>query len=68
MAEFPVATSPAPGIMGVDWEQRVDFDRLRNYRVARVREQLEQTDLGGILLFETSNIRYLTSTHIGYWA
>ena len=68
MAEFPVATSPAPGIMAVDWEQRVDFDRLRNYRVARVREQLEQTDLGGILLFETSNIRYLTSTHIGYWA
>jgi len=54
--------------MGVDWEQRVDFDRLRNYRVARVREQLEQTDLGGVLLFETSNIRYLTSTHIGYWA
>ncbi|MFB3048966.1 MAG: M24 family metallopeptidase [Acidimicrobiia bacterium] len=68
MAEFPVATSPAPGIMAVDWEQRVDFDRLRNYRLARVREQLEQTDLGGILLFETSNIRYLTSTHIGYWA
>jgi len=68
MAEFPVATSPAPGIMGVDWEQRVDFDRLRNYRLARVREQLEQTDLGGVLLFETSNIRYLTSTHIGYWA
>jgi Xaa-Pro dipeptidase len=33
-----------------------------------VREQLEQSDLGAILLFETSNIRYLTSTHIGYWA
>ena len=54
--------------MGVDWEQRVDFDRLRAWRVARVREQLEQSDLGAILLFETSNIRYLTSTHIGYWA
>ncbi len=68
MAEFPVATSPAPGVMGVDWEQRVDFERLRHWRVARVREQLEQSDLGAILLFETSNIRYLTSTHIGYWA
>ena len=54
--------------MGVDWEQRVDFERLRHWRVARVREQLEQSDLGAILLFETSNIRYLTSTHIGYWA
>ncbi len=68
MPEFPVATSPAPGIMNVDWEQRVDFDRLRQYRVARVREQLDQSDLGALLLFETSNIRYLTSTHIGYWA
>ncbi|GMQ85105.1 MAG: M24 family metallopeptidase [Acidimicrobiia bacterium] len=68
MAEFPVATSPAPGIMGVDWEQRVDFNRLRDWRVARVREQLDQSELGALLLFETSNIRYLTSTHIGYWA
>ncbi len=66
--EFPVATSPAPGLHGVDWENRVDFDRLRAYRLSRVREQLEVTDLGGVLLFETSNIRYATSTHIGYWA
>lgn len=54
--------------MAVDWEQRVDFDRLKSYRVARVREQLDASELGAILLFETSNIRYLTSTHIGYWA
>jgi Xaa-Pro aminopeptidase len=66
--EFPVATSPAPGLHGVDWENRVDFDRLRGYRLSRVRQQLEATDLGGVLLFETSNIRYATSTHIGYWA
>jgi len=54
--------------MAVDWEERVNFDRLRDYRVDRVRRQLENSDLGAILLFETSNIRYLTSTHIGYWA
>jgi Xaa-Pro aminopeptidase len=68
MDEFPVATSPAPGVMGVDWEMRVDFERLRQYRVARVRRQLEEFDLGAVLLFETSNIRYTTSTQIGYWA
>ena len=68
MDEFPVATSPAPGFMNVDWEQRVDFERLRAYRLQRVREQLEAFDLGALLLFETSNIRYATSTHIGYWA
>jgi Xaa-Pro dipeptidase len=67
-AEFPVATSPAPGLMAVDWEDRVDFRRLRDYRLARVREKLAESELGAVLLFETSNIRYTTATHIGYWA
>ena len=68
MSEFPVATSPAPGVMGVDWENRVDFERLRHYRLERVRMMLEEFDLGAVLLFETSNIRYATATQIGYWA
>jgi Xaa-Pro dipeptidase len=54
--------------MGVDWEVRVDFERLRQYRLGRVRQQLEESDLGAVLLFETSNIRYTTATQIGYWA
>jgi Xaa-Pro aminopeptidase len=66
--EFPVATTSSPGLHGVDWENRVDFGRLRDYRLTRVREQLDASDLGAVLLFETSNIRYATSTHIGYWA
>ncbi len=66
--EFPVATTSSPGIQGVDWENRVDFGRLRDYRLGRVREQLAASELGAVLLFETSNIRYATSTHIGYWA
>ena len=28
----------APGHMGVDYEERVDFDRLRRYRIARAKE------------------------------
>jgi Xaa-Pro dipeptidase len=66
--EFPVATSPAPGVVAVDWEIRVDFERLRQYRVGRVRQLMEEEGLGAVLLFETSNIRYVTSTQIGYWA
>jgi Xaa-Pro dipeptidase len=54
--------------MGVDWEVRVDFERLRQYRLARVQEMLAEFDLGAVLLFETSNIRYATATQIGYWA
>jgi Xaa-Pro dipeptidase len=68
MAEFPVATSFSPGVMGVDWESRVDWERLRQHRLARVRTMLDEFDLGAVLLFETSNIRYATATQIGYWA
>ncbi len=67
MPDFPVTTF-SPGVMGVDWENRVDFERLRRYRIDRVQKMLEQFDLGAVLLFETSNIRYATSTQIGYWA
>jgi len=66
--EFPVATTPSPGLHGVDWENRVDFERLRTYRLDRVKQALDASDLGAVLLFETSNIRYATGTHIGYWA
>ena len=55
--EFPVATTPSPGLHGVDWENRVDFARLRDYRLARVREQLDASDLGAILLFEACRQR-----------
>lgn len=65
---FPVGAIPAHGVMAVDWEERVNFDRLRSYRVARVREALERSELGALLLFDMNNIRYLTATHIGEWA
>ena len=65
--EFAQTGIAAPGIQGVDWEERVDFQRLRDYRLARARQALEGSELGALLVFESSNIRYLTSTHIGTW-
>jgi Xaa-Pro dipeptidase len=59
---------PAPGRMGVDFETRVDFGRLRDYRLARARAALERSELGALLVFDINNIRYLTSTMIGEWA
>jgi Xaa-Pro aminopeptidase len=56
------------GTMGVDWEQRVDFERLRTQRLARVKEQLAESELGALLCFDMNNIRYITATHIGMWA
>ena len=68
MAEFAQSNIAAPGIMAVDWEQRVDMNRLRDHRFARAKKALEESDLGAVLVFETSNVRYLTATHIGTWA
>src|SRR5262249_16290537 len=62
----PIASQGA--VMGVDWESRVDFERLRRYRMTRVREYLESSELGALLLFDMNNIRYSTATHIGNWA
>ncbi|MBM0126734.1 Xaa-Pro peptidase family protein [Pimelobacter simplex] len=59
---------PTYGPNVVDWETRIDMDRLRTERLARLRAELERSDLGAILAFDFTNIRYMTSTHIGTWA
>ena len=41
---------PALGIMGVDFEERVDYRRLHRYRLARARMALEKSDLGALLV------------------
>ncbi len=55
----------APGHMGVDYEMRVDFDRLRRYRLERAQKALAGSDCGAFLLFDFYNIRYTTQTWIG---
>ncbi len=58
----------APGHMAVDFEERVDFRRLHEYRLARTRAALARSGLGALLCFDNNNIRYTTSTAIGEWA
>lgn len=55
----------APGHMGVDYESRVDFDRLRKYRIGRAKDALNSSECGAFLLFDFYNIRYTTQTWIG---
>ncbi len=59
---------PAPGHTQVDFEERVDFRRLHDYRLARTRAALANSGLGALLCFDQHNIRYTTSTVIGEWA
>ncbi|MGE5130940.1 MAG: M24 family metallopeptidase, partial [Sphingomonadaceae bacterium] len=58
----------APGHTQVDFEERVNFRRLHDYRLARVRSALARSGLGALLSFDQHNIRYTTSTVIGEWA
>jgi len=53
--------------MNVDFEERVNYDRLHRYRTGRARNALADSDLGAILCFDNNNIRYLTSSVIGEW-
>jgi len=58
----------SPGSMNVDFEERINFRRLHDYRLGRTRVALQQSDLGSLLTFDNNNIRYITSTAIGEWA
>ena len=59
---------PTSGTMAVDWEQRIDFERLRTERLQRAKRLLAQSEMGALLCFDMNNVRYLTATHIGTWA
>src|SRR3981081_3513225 len=59
---------PPYGAMALDWEQRVDFDRVRTERLDRAKTLLKKSEMGALLCFDMNNVRYLTSTHIGSWA
>jgi Xaa-Pro aminopeptidase len=64
-AIFRTPQIPAPGHGSVDFETRVDMDRLRSYRLGRARAALDASDCGAFLLFDFYNIRYVTQTWIG---
>ena len=38
--------------MAVDWEQRIDFARLRSERLAKAQAALRASDVGALLLFD----------------
>jgi Xaa-Pro aminopeptidase len=46
------------GKNAVDFDERVDMDRLKRERLARIQGEMARADLGGILLFDPINMRY----------
>ncbi len=55
------------GLMGVDWEQRINFDRLRRERLDKAKKALKESGLAALLVLRTEDARYLTSFrhHLG---
>ena len=44
------------------YENEINFDRLRLYRLNRVIEQLQKHDVGACILFDPINVRYATDS------
>jgi len=55
------------GTQSVDWEERVNTDRMRKYRVSRAKEMLNKHNCGAILAVNEWNMRYITGTWNPYW-
>ncbi len=53
-------------LVEVEWRQAglaaPDLERMRSYRVARIKAELARADLGGICLYDPLNVRYATDT------
>ena len=64
---MPNYGSSSFGLIGTDWQQRINWDRLRTYRLGRAREAMRKHDLGAMLCMYDENIRYTTSTITPGW-
>lgn len=52
---------------GVDWEDRIDYARLRTERLARAQQLFKLHDFAAILCLDPANVRYITSTKSPNW-
>lgn len=55
------------GLVGTDWQQRINWNRLREYRLNRARDAMKTAGLGAMLVMYDENVRYVTSTVTPGW-
>ena len=51
---------PEFGMMGVDWEERINFDRMRRERLQKAKDALEKSDVDALFIFNLEDVRYVT--------
>ncbi|MDW8034648.1 MAG: Xaa-Pro peptidase family protein [Nitrososphaerota archaeon] len=55
------------GIVGTESEERINWERLRNYRQERALRKIKENGFGAFLAFYEENIRYITGTRGPPW-
>ena len=55
------------GLVGTDWQQRINWTDVREYRLNRAREAMKKHGLGALLVMYDENNRYITSTITPGW-
>ena len=55
------------GVTGTDWQQKINWDRLRTYRLESARARMKANGLGAVLCMYDENVRYITSTLTPGW-
>lgn len=69
--EYPVVPDykgyRGAGVQGVDFDNRIDFGRMRQYRLDRTKEQLRAFNVGALLSIQEWNTRYVTGTWTPAW-
>jgi Xaa-Pro aminopeptidase len=55
------------GMMGVDWEERIDFGRMRRERLEKAQRALDASELDALFIFAPEDVRYTTGFrfHLG---
>jgi Xaa-Pro aminopeptidase len=54
----------ALGKFAVDYEQRVDYNRLRREKLEKVKAQMAKDGLGAIVTWDPDNMRYIASYYV----
>ena len=55
------------GVLATDWREGINWQEVRDWRIARARETMKRNGLGAMLLMYDENIRYVTSTMTPGW-
>jgi Xaa-Pro aminopeptidase len=58
---------PGLGFMETDWEERINYDKMRNDRVTRAKQAVKDAGVDAAFVFRLWNVRYLTGLRTHMW-